>query len=125
MPAAAEWLALSAVFLLASLVLRVAVGRALGGRRRSRASLLVTGEPDAALHRSGTALRRMGARITRYDADAGTLEARAPAWRGAGTVRVHATAEGAHLTRLSVESDAMSSRAVRRGLRRELERPEG
>ncbi len=40
--------------------------------------LIVAGLPDDVLLRSVTALRRLGARITRYDVEALTLEARFP-----------------------------------------------
>lgn len=124
LPESVAWIALPVVLVMLSLGVRLALGRAPRGERRSTASLLVTGEPDPALQQTVTALRRMGATITRYDVEAGTLEARVPASQGAGAVRVQAAADGEQLTRLSLEADAISARAIKRGLRRELARPE-
>lgn len=79
--------------------------------------LLVTGLPDEVLLRSVTALRRLGARITRYDVDALTLEARI-VLRAAGLLRaqprvalvcLRATAsDRPGCTRLAVEAEATS-----------------
>jgi len=68
--------------------------------------VVVSAQPDATLLASVAVLRHLGARITRYDAEAGTLEARVRrCWRPA-CIRLRAEAEGA-ATRLTVESDAL------------------
>jgi hypothetical protein len=68
--------------------------------------VVVAAQPDQALLASVAVLRHLGARITRYDVEAGTLEARVPRlWRSA-LIRLRAAAEGEG-TRLTVESDAL------------------
>lgn len=80
-------------------------------RRRRPAAVLVAAEPDVALLSSAAALRRLGARITRYDSDAGTLEAQvAPA----GVVRVRTAAEPEGMTRVELEGDAAARGVIRR-----------
>lgn len=64
---------------------------------------MVTAAPEDALFRSVAALRRMGARITRYDPEACTLEARI-AGRVPAVIRLAATPEAAG-ARLVVESE--------------------
>ena len=83
-------------------------------RRRRAMTVIVAAEPEAALLSSAAALRRLGARITRYDSERGTLEARAPS---VGIVRVRATADEGLTTRVDLEGDA---RAVIRRFRRAL-----
>ena len=79
--------------------------------RRGPSAIVVAAEPDAALLSSAAALRRLGARITRYDADSGTLEARlAPA----GVVRVRAASEHGGATRVHLDGDASARRVIRR-----------
>ena len=89
------------------LLLAVAVWR----HRRGGAAVLVSAEPDAALLSSAAALRRLGARITRYDAEVGTLEATLP---DAGVVRVRAVAGGAETTRVHLEGGPGARRVLRR-----------
>jgi hypothetical protein len=85
-------------------------------RRRGVTAVVVAAEPDTALLSSAATLRRLGARITRYDNEAGTLEARlAPA----GVVRVHATAAEEGTTRVRLEGDP-AARSVMRRFRRAL-----
>jgi hypothetical protein len=68
--------------------------------------VVVAGPPDEALLHSVALLRHLGARITRYDADAGTLEARLRRWPRPA-IRLRAVAEGEQATRISLESDAL------------------
>jgi hypothetical protein len=70
---------------------------------RRRGDVVVTAAPEDALFRSVAALREMGARITRYDPEACTLEARV---RGClpAVIRLAATPEPAG-ARLVVESE--------------------
>ena len=82
------------------------------------AVLVVAAEPDAALLASAAALRRLGARITRYDTEAGTLEATS----AGDTVRLAITAQGAEQSRVEIAS-AGAARAWARRLRTELGRP--
>jgi hypothetical protein len=78
--------------------------------------LVVAVEPDQALLASVAVLRHLGGRITRYDVEAGTLEARVPRlWRSA-LIRLRADAEGDR-TRLTVESDAVAWRPLFRRFR--------
>jgi hypothetical protein len=69
--------------------------------------IVVAGSPDEALLASIALLRHLGARITRYDAEAGTLEARLRRWIRPASIRLRAAAEGETATRVSVESDAL------------------
>lgn len=80
-------------------------------RRRGATAIVVAAEPDAALLSSAAALRRLGARITRYDHEAGTLEARVVP---AGVVRVHAVAGEEGTTRVRVEGDPAARNVMRR-----------
>ena len=80
-------------------------------RRREAAAIVVAAEPDVALLSSAAALRRLGARITRYDSEAGTLEARLAS---AGVVRVHATAAEEGTTRVRLEGDPTARGVMRR-----------
>jgi hypothetical protein len=88
-----------------------AVALIMGRRPRRPAAVLVAAEPDVALLSSAAALRRLGARITRYDSDAGTLEARVPP---AGVVRVRTAAEREGMTRVHLEGDAAARGVIRR-----------
>ena len=74
--------------------------------RRRRATILVAADPEGALLSSAAALRRLGARITRYDTESGTLEARVPP--AAAIVRVRTAANDALTTRVQLEGDAPS-----------------
>ena len=69
--------------------------------------VVVAGPPEEALLHSVALLRHLGARITRCDVDAGTLEARLRRWRCPASIRLRAVAEGAETTRVSLESDAL------------------
>ena len=72
--------------------------------RGQETTVRIAADADAALLSSAAALRRLGARITRYDAAAGTLEARVPP--EAGTVRLRAAASDEHTTHIYLEGDA-------------------
>ena len=89
-------LAIAALVAGAALVVRQRRGRTM--------TLLVSAEPETALLSSAAALRRLGAHITRYDAEAGTLEARLSTTDRA--VRLHATAHDDRTTRVRLEGDA-------------------
>jgi hypothetical protein len=101
-----------------SVVLLVSLGLALLAvaaivvwlRYRRVTIVLVAADPESALLSSAAALRRLGARITRYDTEAGTLEARVPPL--GHRVRLRTTIEDAATTRVRVEGDA--STVVRR-----------
>jgi hypothetical protein len=64
-------------------------------------------QPDEALLASVAVLRHLGARITRYDAEAGTLEARVRRCLRPALIRLRAEPDGGS-TRVSVESDALA-----------------
>lgn len=84
--------------------------------RRRVPPIVIAADPDVALLSSAAALRRLGAKITRYDTEAGTLEARvAPA----GVVRVHAASDHEGTTRVRLSGDP-SARAVMRRFRSAL-----
>ncbi|MGH7390826.1 MAG: hypothetical protein ACREM3_15420 [Candidatus Rokuibacteriota bacterium] len=70
--------------------------------------LLVAGAPDEVLLWSVTALRRLGARITRYDVEALTLEARVAQRRGDALVRLRAAEAEPGRTRLAVAAETAS-----------------
>jgi len=75
--------------------------------RPSRArDVVVDAQPDVALLASVAVLRHLGARITRYDAEAGTLEARVRRFLRPALIRLRAEPDG-QATRLRVESDAL------------------
>ena len=74
-------------------------------RARAR-DVVVAAEPDVVLMHGVAVLRRLGARITRYDAEAGTAEARLRRFARPALVRLQAEADG-DVTRLHVESDAL------------------
>jgi len=83
--------------------------------------LLAPAPPDEVLLQGVAVLRAVGARILRYDAEAGALEARVAPWSIPGVVRLTAVAEGA-AARVTIESDAPGSRPLLRLLGRELSR---
>jgi hypothetical protein len=96
---------------LAGLIAAVLVIGLIVAWRRRPSAILVAAEPDVALLSSAAALRRLGARITRYDSEAGTLEAEvAPA----GVVRVRAAVEHEGTTRVHLEGDAATRGVIRR-----------
>ena len=70
-----------------------------------RAELTVDDVLEDVLLRSARALRRMGSRLTRYDAGALTLEARLTWWRVPLVVRISASAVSDRATRLAVEAE--------------------
>ena len=74
-------------------------------RARAR-DVVVAAEPDVVLMHGVAVLRRLGARITRYDAEAGTAEARLRRFARPALIRLRAEADGA-ATRLRVETDAL------------------
>jgi hypothetical protein len=96
---------------LAGMAMMMIVLAAVLRRRQRVAKIAVDAEPDAALLSSAAALRRLGARITRYDSEAGTLEAQVPP---AGIVRVRAAADGERTTLVHVEADPAARSVVRR-----------
>jgi hypothetical protein len=88
---------------------------------RARAcDVVVAAEPDVVLLHGVAVLRRLGARITRYDAEAGTAEARLRRFTRPALVRLRAEAAGETATRLHVESDALAWAPVFRRFRGDL-----
>ena len=83
-----------------------AVDEVLHRRRGRAATVLIAADPEGALLSSAAALRRLGARITRYDTESGTLEARVPP--AAAIVRVRTAPNDALTTRVHLEGDAPS-----------------
>lgn len=75
--------------------------------RRRRRTLHLAVARDEALLRSARAVRRLGGRVTRLDADEGTLEARTGGWVER-VIRVRAIVEAEERTRLEIESTAAS-----------------
>ena len=88
--------------------------------RPRRTAFDTAAPPDEALLLAVAALRHAGARITRYEAEAGALEARLVRWGREGLVRVIALGEAP--TTVTVESDLVGGRAIERLLRTELTR---
>jgi hypothetical protein len=87
--------------------------------------VVVAAEPDVVLMHGVAVLRRLGARITRYDAEAGTAEARLRRFARPALIRLRAEAAGS-TTRLRVESDALAWAPMFRRFRGDLlllERP--
>jgi hypothetical protein len=74
-------------------------------RPRGR-DVVVAADPDDVLRHGVAVLRRLGARITRYDVEARTAEARLRRFARPALVRLRAVPAGAAATRLHVESDA-------------------
>ena len=88
---------------------------------RSRRTVFDTAAPvEEVLLLAVVVLRQVGARITRYEIEAGVLEARLMRWGREGLVRVSAAGEAP--TRVTVESDVVGGRAIERLLRTELTR---
>lgn len=81
-------------------------------------TILVAAEPETALLASAAALRRLGAKITRYETDDGTLEARL----GAESIRLTATPSTDETSELHIETDAKRGHALVRRFRAELTR---
>jgi hypothetical protein len=99
---------------LAGLVILIAlVAVAVWWWRHARAAaVLVSAEPEAALLTTAAALRRLGARITRYDGEVGTLEAQVP--ESSARVRVRITPEDEQTTRVHLEGDRGAAGVIRR-----------
>jgi hypothetical protein len=77
--------------------------------------------PDELMLRSAAALRRMGARLTRYDLEAQTLEARASGWIREVVIRLTVREEAAGRCRLMIDSwleRGLDLGASRRAIRR-------
>jgi hypothetical protein len=91
-------------------------------RARAR-DVVVAAEPDVVLMHGVAVLRRLGAHITRYDAEAGTAEARLRRFARPALIRLHAEAAGA-TTRLRVETDALAWAPMFRRFRGDLLRLE-
>ncbi|MBI1737451.1 MAG: hypothetical protein HYR51_19945 [Candidatus Rokubacteria bacterium] len=92
---------------------------ALVGGARGPFTMVIAAEPDAVLLASSAALRRLGARITRYDVEEGTLEAR----QDGAMLRLTAVADGSGGSQLAIESDAPDGRRLVKRFRAELSRP--
>ena len=90
----------------------VAIAASWKYRRQGRAAaVLVSAEPETALLSTAAALRRLGARITRYDGEVGTLEAEVR--ESSARVRVRITPEDAGTTRVRLEGDPGAHRVIR------------
>ena len=88
--------------------------------------VVVAAQPDEVLLHGVAVLRRLGARITRYDAEEGTAEARLRRLARPVLIRLRAEAVGTATTRLRVESDALAWAPMFRRFRVDLltlERP--
>jgi hypothetical protein len=102
-------LVLAGALVMAALAIAVVLVLRWRGRRTA---MLVACDPEAALLGSAVALRRLGARITRYDSEDGTLEAVVAA--GDGRVRLRASPSGRDTTLLQLEADPRARGVVRR-----------
>jgi hypothetical protein len=92
-------------------------------RSRGR-DVVVAAQPDDALFHGVAVLRGLGARITRYDIEARTAEARLRRFTRPALVRLRAVPAGAAATRLHVESDALGWASMFRRIRGALLRVE-
>jgi hypothetical protein len=92
---------------------------ALARKVRAR-DIEVAAQREDALLCSAAALRRLGARITRYDAEAGAVEARTAFAHTSALVRLSVTDADGRNSRLRLESDAPDARALFRRFRTEL-----
>lgn len=88
------------------------------------AELEVAADVEGAMLGSAAALRRLGATITRYEVDAGVLEARTRMGAGSGLISVTIIEEGDRLAHMRIESDIADARRFFRQFRRELTRKE-
>ncbi len=86
----------------------------------SRRELVLSTAPEEIVRHAARALKRLGARVTRYDAGEGTLEARAGRRLLPETVRLHARPEG-EATRVVIDTEGRDWRALVRQLAVELE----
>jgi hypothetical protein len=93
------------------------------GRTQAR-DVVVAAQPEDVLLHGVAVLRRLGARITRYDIEAGTAEARLRRLTRPALIRLRAEAADASRTRLHVESDALAWGPVLRRFRGDLRRVE-
>ncbi len=82
--------------------------------------LVLSAPPEEIVYRAALALRRLGARVVRYDAEAGTLEARAGRRVLPETVRVCARTHGGEATRVVIDTEGRDWRALVRQLAAEL-----
>jgi hypothetical protein len=82
--------------------------------------VVVAAQPDDVLLHGVAVLRRLGARITRYDAEEGTAEARLRRFTRPALIRLRAEATGTAATRLRVESDALGWAPMFRRFRGDL-----
>lgn len=82
--------------------------------------VVVAAQPDEVLQHGVAVLRGLGARITRYDIEAGTAEARLRRFARLALIRLSALPEGHRATRLRVESDALAWAPVFRRFRGNL-----
>jgi hypothetical protein len=73
--------------------------------------VVIAAELDSALLASAAALRRLGARITRYDGEAGTLEAEVAR---RGVIRLRAAAAPDGTTRVELDGDPAARPVIRR-----------
>ncbi|HXG16704.1 MAG TPA: hypothetical protein VNK50_10670 [Calidithermus sp.] len=92
-----------------------------GPRAVRRAHTLHAEPAEDLMLRSAAALRRLGARLTRYDLDARMLEARAEGWMREVVIRLTVSEERAGHSRLGVESwleRGLDLGAARRAIRR-------
>jgi hypothetical protein len=89
------------------------------GRTHAR-DVVVAAQPEDVLLHGVAVLRRLGARITRYDVEAGTAEARLRRFTRPALIRLRAEAAGVSRTRLRVESDAVAWAPVFRRFRGDL-----
>jgi hypothetical protein len=87
-------------------------------------AVLVAAQPEDVLLHGVAVLRRLGARITRYDVEAGTAEARLRRLTRPALSRLRAEAADGSRTRLHVESDALAWSPVLRRFRGDLLRLE-
>jgi hypothetical protein len=69
-----------------------------------RVDFVVEGELEESLLRGARAARRMGARLTRYDAETSTVEARLVRFKVPLVLRLHGEDAGRGRTRLAIES---------------------
>jgi hypothetical protein len=82
--------------------------------------VVVAAPPEDVLQHGVAVLRRLGARITRYDIDARTAEARLRRLTRPALIRLRAEPEGEAATRLHVESDALAWAPMFRRFRSDL-----
>ena len=89
--------------------------------RPASRQLLAPAAPDEVLLQGVAVLRAVGARIVRYEAEAGTLEATVAPWSVTGVVRLTAVVDGTG-ARVRIDREAPGSGPLLRLLERELTR---